>query len=153
MNYACAAAMGAVCGLRTFTGVAITASAANHKVLNLKRTPLAWLAADGTAATLLILAAAEMIADKLPSMPDRIQPASLAARFVSGAVCGMAIAKGHTRRRQIMGAIVGGTAAVAAGYVGFQYRKRVKMPALAKALIEDTVAVAAARTVIANLCA
>ncbi len=145
--------MGAVCGLRTFTGTAITASAANQRVLNLKGTPLAWLATDGAAVTLLVLAAAEVVADKLPSMPDRIQPASLAARFVSGAVCGLAIAKGHTRRQQIMGALIGGTAAVAAGYAGFQYRKRVKMPALAKALIEDTVAVGAAKAVIANLCA
>ena len=145
--------MGAVCGLRTFTGAAITASAANQKVLNLKDTPLAWLATDGTAATLLLLAATEVVADKLPSMPDRIQPASLAARFVSGAVCGLAIAKGHTRRQQVISAILGGTAAVAAAYAGFQYRKRVKMPALAKALIEDAVAVGAARAVIANLCA
>jgi uncharacterized membrane protein len=131
----------------------MTASAANQQVLNLKRTPIAWLATDGTAATLLLLAAGEVIADKLPSMPDRIQPVSLAARFVSGAVCGLAIAKGHTRRQQIIGAMVGGTAAVAAAYAGFEYRKRVKMPALAKALIEDTVAVGAARAVIAKLCA
>lgn len=145
--------MGAVCGLRTFTGTAITASAANHRDLNLKDTPLAWLASDGAAATLLILATGELIADKLPSMPDRIQPASLAARFVSGAVCGLAIARGHKRRQQIIGAIIGGTAAVAAAYAGFEYRKRVKMPALAKALIEDTVAVGAARAIIANVCA
>jgi hypothetical protein len=51
-----------------------------------------------------------------------------------------------------MSALVGGTAAVAAAYAGNQYRKHVKLPAFAAALLEDVVAVSAGTAMIARVC-
>jgi uncharacterized membrane protein len=152
MNYACEAAIGAVSGLRSFTGPAIIAEAANRNIVKLQGTPLAWLASDTAARASTLLAVGELIADKLPFMPARTEAPSLVARFITGAVCGMALAGRRKRSEQIMGAIVGGTAAIAGAYVGYQYRKRVKLWPVAAALLEDTVAVGTGAAVISALC-
>jgi uncharacterized membrane protein len=152
MEYGCEAAIGAVCGLRAFMGPALTAGAANRKMLDLKKTPLRWMATEKSATTIVLLAAGELLADKLPFMPSRTRTPSLLLRFVSGAVCASAISNGRKRNEKIMGAIVGGTAAVAAAFVGYQYRRLVKMPSVAKALLEDTVAVGVGNAVITHVC-
>jgi uncharacterized membrane protein len=152
MNYACEAAIGAVSGLRSFTGPAIIAEAANRNIVKLKDTPLAWLATDTAARASTLLAVAELIADKLPFTPDRTNGPSLVARFIAGAVCGMAIAGRRKRSEQILGAIVGGTAAIAGAYAGYQYRKHVKVWPVVAALFEDTVAVGTGAAVISALC-
>ena len=125
--------MGAVCGLRTFTGPAIVAGPAHRNVL-------------------VLLAAGELIADKLPFMPNRTDPPSLAARFISGAICGMAVAGRRKRGERILSGIVGGTAALAAAYAGLQYRRHVKLPSLPAALLEDAVAVGAGTAIVSTLC-
>ena len=122
--------MGAVCGLRTFTGLAI---------LKPHRTSLA------------LLAAGELIADKLPFMPNRTDAPGLAARFITGAICGMAIADRRKRSDRILSGIVGGAAAIAAAYAGNQYRRHVKLPPLAAALLEDAVAVGVGNAVVSRL--
>jgi uncharacterized membrane protein len=133
MNYGCEAAIGAVCGLRTFTGPAVVAGPAHRNIL-------------------VLLAAGELIADKLPFMPNRTDPPSLAARFISGAICGMAIAGRRKRGERILSGIVGGTAALAAAYAGLQYRRHVKLPPLPAALLEDAVAVGAGTAIVSSLC-
>ena len=153
MDYGCEAAIGAVCGLRAFMGPALTAGAANRRALNLRKTPLAWMATDRTALATVVLAAGELLADKLPFMPSRMRTPSRALRFISGAICAFAVSNGRKPNEKIMGAIVGGTAAVAAAYAGYQYRRYVNMPSLAKALIEDSLAVGAGNAVITRVCA
>lgn len=152
MNYGCEAAIGAVCGLRAFMGPAITAGAANRRDLQLRKTPLAWMGTDRTATAAALLAAGELLADKLPFMPNRTRTPSLAARFISGAICAMAVANHRKPGEKIMSAIVGGTAAVAAAYVGYEYRRHVRLPRLAAALLEDTVAVGVGNLVISSVC-
>ena len=125
--------MGAVCGLRTFTGPAIVAGPAGRNALAL-------------------LAAGELIADKLPFMPNRTEAPGLVARFIAGAFCGMAIAGRRKRSDRILSGIVGGTAALAAAYAGVQYRRHVKLPPLAAALLEDVVAVGVGKAIVAGLC-
>ena len=152
MNYTCEAVIGAVSGLRSFTGPAIVAEAAHRHILKLDKTPLSWLGSDGAAKTAMALAVGELIADKLPFMPSRTDPPGLVARFIAGAVCGAAVASKRTRNDRIMSALVGGTAAVAAAYAGHQYRKHVRLPAFAAALLEDVVAVSAGTVIIARVC-
>lgn len=152
MNYGCEAAMGAVCGLRAFIGPAVTAGAANRHDLQLKKTPLAWLATDRTAMIAAVLAAGELLADKLPFIPNRTRTASLTARFISGAICAAALASQRKPAEKVMSAIVGGTAAVAAAYAGYEYRRHVRLPRMAAALLEDSVAVGVANAVIASAC-
>jgi uncharacterized membrane protein len=140
MNYGCSAAIGAVSGLRSMSGPAIISEAASRNIVKLRRTPLAWLGSDRAARTSALLAVGELIADKLPFMPDRTQPASLAFRALAGALSGYAICG---KKKSPMAAFVGGAAALAAAYAGIQYRKRVHLPPVAAALIEDAVAIGA----------
>jgi uncharacterized membrane protein len=152
MNYTCEAVMGAVSGLRSFTGPAIVSEAAHRHILKLDKTPLAWLGSDNAAKTSLALAVGELIADKLPFMPSRTDPPGLIARFIAGAICGVAVASKRSRNEKIMSAVVGGTAAVAAAYAGYQYRKHVHLPPFVAALLEDAVAVSAGTAIIARVC-
>jgi uncharacterized membrane protein len=153
MNYACEAAMGAVSGLRSFTGPAIISEAANRKLLNLDKSPLSFLASGNAAKTSIALAVGELITDKLPFTPDRTKIPSLMARFVAGAVAGAAIAGKRKRNDQIAAAVVGGAAAIAAAYAGYQYRKHVKLPGIVAALLEDAVAIGAGAAIVARACA
>lgn len=71
------------------------------------------------AAGIAALAAAEMAGDKQKSAPDRIVPVGLAARFVTSALAGTALAP---RRQRELAAVVGGVTAVAASYPGWRAR-------------------------------
>src|SRR5947209_19891065 len=99
MNLAYAAGIGAVSGLRSMSGPAIVAEAASRNIVRLKKTPLAWLASDRAARISAVLAVGEMVADKLPIIPDRIKPPSLAWRAAAGAFSAYAICgKGRSRK-------------------------------------------------------
>ena len=92
--------VGAVCGMRTFTGPAILAAQGG------------W--GDGAAARLLpAVGVGELVADKLPVMPARSDAPLFAGRVLSGAVCGAAIA-GLAGRATLRSALAGGLAAAAA---------------------------------------
>jgi uncharacterized membrane protein len=152
MNLACAAGIGAVSGLRSMAGPAIVSEAASHNRVRVGKTPLAWLASDSAATTSALLAVGELIADKLPFIPNRTEPASLALRAASGALCGYAICvKQGPGKRAWMAAAVGAMAAVAAAYAGFEYRRRVKLPPIVAALVEDAVAIGAGSIVISAI--
>jgi len=152
MNYACAAVMGAVSGLRTMTGPAVIATAARARHLKVDGTVLSWFASPKAASLISALAVGEMIADKLPFMPDRTKPASLAGRAVTGAFCGYTVFSPRGRRDAAIGAVVGASAALAASWAGLEYRRRAPMPALVSALIEDVLAAAAGAFVIRKVC-
>jgi uncharacterized membrane protein len=111
--------MGLVGGQRALTPLATTsvalwrgelpAESRLHRLLGHR------LVAAGAAA----LAVAEMAGDKQKSAPDRIVPIGLAARFISTAIVGAALAP---RDRRWLGAAVGGLTAVASSYVGWRAR-------------------------------
>jgi uncharacterized membrane protein len=153
MNYACAAAIGAVSGLRSMTGPAIIANAARDRHLKMDGTALAWFGWPKAAPVVSALAIGEMIADKLPFMPDRPRPGSLAGRAITGALCGYTVFSPRGRSQAAMGAIVGASAALAASWAGFEYRRRAPAPAILSALVEDVVAAAAGALVIRKICA
>src|SRR4051812_22440420 len=113
MSLPAAAALGFTAGLRTFTPLA---AVHRHRLL-------------------VLAAAGELVTDKLPFTPSRLQPPALAGRAASGAIAGGAVAG-----RQ--GAALGAAAALAAAYAGA--RVRGKWPGLATALAEDAVAVSVA---------
>jgi uncharacterized membrane protein len=152
MNYGCAAAIGAVSGLRSMSAPAIVAEAASRNIVSLKKTPLSWLASNAAGRTSALLALGELVADKLPFMPDRTDSPSLLWRAVSGAGCGYAICgSGRSKKGAWMSAFVGATAAVAASYAGLEFRRRVKLPPFAAALIEDAVALGSGSALIAAI--
>jgi uncharacterized membrane protein len=154
MNYACAAAVGAVTGLRSMAGPAVIVTAVRARRLKVKRTPFAWLGSPKAMPIASALAIGEMIADKLPFIPDRIKPGPLAGRAIAGALCGYVVFSARGGKRQaVSGALVGSAAALAAAWVGYQYRRNSPLPAMASALLEDVVAAAAGAVVIRKLCA
>ncbi|MET0271318.1 MAG: DUF4126 family protein [Sphingomonas sp.] len=67
----------------------------------------------------LALAIGEMAGDKQKTAPDRIVPIGLAARLLTSAIAGAALAP---RRQRWIGAAVGGATAVVASYPGWRAR-------------------------------
>lgn len=142
--------LGVVTGLRSQLGVAALAwsepaSARDTRALRLLRsTPGRGLTSAG--------AAAELVADKLPSTPSRLEPQGIAFRLLAGAGVG-ALAANSTDRRTVGVASALGVAGAAAGtYAGAYYRKllpaRTHTPDLPWAVGEDAVAAGLAATAI-----
>jgi len=71
-----------------------------------------------------LMAAGEMIADKLPFIPNRTAVFPLIARVASGALSGTAFVKAR-RRSVALGALIGSLAAVGASYGAYKVRKAV----------------------------
>lgn len=90
------------------------------------------------------LAAGEVIADKLPFTPNRINSGPLIGRTVSGAFAGAAIQK-VKQENVVAGLIAGAAGAVASSYI-FYYartkgRKKIKAARLSAAFTEDALAI------------
>lgn len=115
--------IGALAGLRSASAPAITSHILNeHHSKLLEGTPLNFMQSDAAASTLKILAAGEMVMDKMPFTPNRIKPAGAAFRCLSGALAGASISKA-TGGKIGAGALFGAAAALAATYVSFLLRK------------------------------
>ncbi len=152
--YAAAALIGAVSGLRSMTGPAIVSRAAACGDLRLKNSGLDKMASATTANLLTLFAAGEMVADKTPYVPNRISPAPLLGRIVSGGVCGAAIC--YSERQSVLaGALLGGLAAVGGSFLGFHLRRRIvqeqQIPDLQVAVAEDLIALSGGIAAVASL--
>jgi uncharacterized membrane protein len=145
MIYLLALLIGVVAGLRALTPLAAVSWAAALGGLPLHGTWLAFLGFWLTPWIVTVLAAAELVADQLPSTPSRKTAGPFAVRIVIGALCGAAIGTAGGSWfgglvAGVIGAVIGtlGGAAVRAWLAGIFDRDR---PA---AVIEDVVAIAAA---------
>ena len=78
-------------GLRSLTPPAAAAWAAYLGWLRLER-PLSLVGAVPAVAVFTLLAAMELVADKLPGIPNRTSPPGLIARVLSGGFAGMCVA-------------------------------------------------------------
>jgi len=117
------ALLSAASGARTFAGVAAISG----------RSP-ARLAAAG-----------ELIYDKVPTVPSRLDGSSLAGRIAAGALVGAVVA-GRTGRSRRELAVLGGLIAFASAAATYKLRHALteRLPAVAAALIEDALVVSAA---------
>jgi len=77
-----AAMLGVVAGMRSQLPVALLALAAGG------REPGGWLASPAARIVLAVVAAGELIGDKLPTAPSRLEPLPLLGRVAFGAVAG-----------------------------------------------------------------
>ncbi len=111
--------MGVVAGQRAMTPLAAVAVAAARGELPRDNGAPRWLGHPAVAAGALALAAAEMAGDKLTSAPDRIVPAGLAARLVTAAIAGAALAP---KRQCLSAAAAASLAALGASYIGWRAR-------------------------------
>ncbi len=142
--------MGLVGGQRAMTPLAVVAIAAALDELPEDNGAPRLLAHPVVAAGALALAIGEMAGDKQKTAPDRIVPIGLAARFVTSAIAGAALA---SRRQRWLGAAVGGVTAVVASYPGW----RARMAAIpdhgqtATGFVEDAVVLAGAAAITRNV--
>ena len=120
-------ALGAVSGMRTFGGPA--ALTFRHRA--------------GLRRAAALLAAGEMVLDKLPSTPDRVNALPLAARAGSGAVVGGVIAR-EEGASVLAGILLGAAAAVGAAVVAYHLRRRSPLPNALNGIIEDALVVGVA---------
>lgn len=130
-----AALAGAATGLRSTTGVAA-----------LVETSSAGLPAAATSRTAHVIAGlavgGELVADKLPGTPSRLEPPGLGARLALAAVSGLVLARA-ARRPVLPAVVVAAIAAAMSARVGHDLRMRASehVPPLVAAVAEDTVAI------------
>lgn len=138
--YAQALTLGFMAGLRSVTPVALLSRALQDKPVMLAGSPLAPLATPSAANVLAVLAAAELIGDKLPLGINRTDPIPFGGRVMAGAVIGAAIFTAH-RQAVPVGALFGVGGAVAGALLGLRLRvaatDRLGLPGLLAGLIED----------------
>ena len=135
--------IGAVAGARSMTPLAAVSVAARQGRLPDDNGAPDLLAHPVVVAGTLAIAAGELAGDKMRSAPDRIVAPGLAARLVTGAVAGAALAP----RRQLYAAgVLGAAAAVAASYVTFDLRMRAlrRFGQTRSGLVEDALVAGAA---------
>ena len=144
--------IGVLNGLRTFTPPAVTAWAAHLGWLKLEGT-LSLIATVPSVAIFTLLAAAELVADKMPWIPNRTSIVGLIARIIMGKLTGACIAAAGGQSIWL-GAVCGAVGSIAGTFGGYYARTR-SVKALGKpdiyvALAEDSICVAGALLVVSR---
>lgn len=97
---------------------------------------------------LLLAAGGELVADKLPQTPNRIDPGPLGGRLVFGALAGGIVYR-RAGRSVATGALLGAAGAAAGSYGGQAARawlaRATPLPDPVLALVEDAVAISLGR--------
>jgi uncharacterized membrane protein len=139
-------AIGFVCGLRALTAPAVVAWAAHLNWIDLTNTPLRFMTSTVTVAVFTLLAIGELIADQLPSAPNRTELSGLIPRILLGGLCGACIFASQSQSI-VIGSLLGAAGAVAGAFGGFQARtmlvKKMKIRDFIIAILEDAIAIGA----------
>jgi uncharacterized membrane protein len=139
-----AAGIGFVAGLRSLTAPAAVSWAAHLGWLNLQGSPLAFMGSTAAVAIFSILALAELVADKLPTTPNRTTPGPLMARIIMGGLAGACISL-SAGRLLVVGMVLGGMGGLIGAFAGYEARKRLvrglKVKDAVIAVTEDLVAI------------
>jgi len=80
--------IGVVAGLRAFTAPAVLAWAAFLQWINLSGTWASWMGHWAVVAVLTVLAVAELVSDKMPTLPSRKSAPQFLLRLAAGAFSG-----------------------------------------------------------------
>ena len=138
--------IGIVAGLRSMTAPAIVSWAAHLHRLDLRDSRLALLGSTIAVYAISALGLGELVADKLPYVPNRTRPFPLAFRTLSGAICGAALCVSADRLLW-EGTLLGALGAINGALAGFHVRrllvKYLKLNDTAIALGEDVLAIGA----------
>jgi len=86
--------LGCVAGLRSLTAPAVVCWAAHFGWLHLAGTKFAFMNHPATLIIFTVLAAVELVVDKLPNTPARTAPAGLITRIILGGLSGAAVGAG-----------------------------------------------------------
>jgi uncharacterized membrane protein len=93
----------------------------------------------------LVALGAELVADKLPTTPSRLQPPVLATRILAGAG-GSAVLARRQGSSPVLPVVIGGLGAAAGSFAGFSWRKAAadRVPDWQAAMVEDAAVLALA---------
>lgn len=109
--------IGVVAGLRAFTAPAVLAWAAMLHWINLSGTWASWMGHWATVAILTVLAVAELISDKMPTLPSRKSAPQFLVRLASGAFSGAVLGTAWGYRWGSLGAgLIGAVLGTLGGY-------------------------------------
>lgn len=138
--------LGAIAGMRSMSAPAFVAHAIARHDAPLPDSGLGLLGQPAVVALLKLFAAGELVGDKLPFIPGRIEPGPLAGRMASGAVVGATVARlGNSSAGA--GALLGAASAVAGAFAAFHARRalgeKTGLPDPFVALGEDALVLAA----------
>ena len=136
--------IGLISGLRSLTGLAVTAWSVRLGWITLRGTPLSFLGSWASVGVFTFFAILEYFTDKLPKTPPRTAPLGLFARVVCGALSGAALAATGGNQLAI-GAVLGGLGGVVGAFVGYQIRTRavkaLNVQDFYVAVVEDFIAI------------
>ena len=138
--------LGAVAGMRTMAAPALLSHYLHHHPSKRIRGTNLHFIQTGKAATIFkILAAGELIGDKLPFTPNRTEPGGLIGRGVAGALVGAALASTQGKKYYAAGAGIGMLSALVSTYVFYLLRKKLTdntlLPGAYWGVMEDVLAV------------
>ncbi len=136
--------LGAVAGMRTMMAPALLSSALKKRPSKrLRRSNLRFMQSGSTATVFKLLAAGELIGDKLPMTPKRTEVGGLIGRGLSGALVGATLAKTQ-KQSPLAGASAGLSSALVSAYTFYLLRKKLseetKLPDILWAGSEDVLA-------------
>ena len=141
-EYARAAALGFVGGLRSMTPLALLSQLRSQGEDASSSNLVGYLNSPAARIITGLLAAGELVGDKLPATPSRISPGPLGGRVVIGAFAGWILCQ-QSRQSPLLGALLGGIGAAAgsaAGYYGRSWLDKVtKWPDPIFGVVEDLV--------------
>lgn len=136
--------LGAMTGLRTMTPMAILCWFAYLHHLPIHHSWAFWVANPITVGVFTLLALGELVGDKLPQTPSRLDIGPLAARVVFGGLVG-AIAATGLHGSALEGIMLGAIGALGGAFIGYHVRAGIKhhhnTPDLPLAIAEDIIAI------------
>ncbi|RYU92250.1 DUF4126 family protein [Mucilaginibacter terrigena] len=150
-----AAGLGIIAGMRTFSAPAVISHVySRHPERSLKKSPFQFIQTIGTSKVFKVLAAGELVGDKLPFAPKRTNAGGLIGRFAAGALCGATVYKADNKK-PIIGGLIGGTAAIASAFGCMFLRiglgKKTGIPDPVIGAIEDVIVISAATALAKDL--
>jgi uncharacterized membrane protein len=124
--------LGIIAGMRTIPAPVFVNEILKRRSPGRLNQPLKLIRSDNIGLISKLLAAGELIVDKLPSTPSRANPAGLAARCLSGALAGACIFNANGKN-SICGAFLGCLTAGMATFLSHALRKKI----VSKTRIDD----------------
>jgi uncharacterized membrane protein len=136
---------GFLSGLRAFLPLALVSWLAVWGWTPLAGSPFWFIGKEMFAIPISILAILELIGDKLPKTPPRIQPTPLVARIVAGGISAGAVSF-SAGWPWLLGLLLGAAASMAGAFSGYHFRRSLvrwlRVPDFTVALLEDFICVA-----------
>ena len=116
------AGLGVVAGMRSQLPLALLALGAGRgRFATTAKGPLGLLCSPTVQRLLVLSAAGEVVFDKLPFLPSRLDPGPLFGRVLFGGLAGAAVAT-EARRSLVLGAVLGAGGAVLGTQAGYRAR-------------------------------